>query len=67
MEKYQIVDFIAENGSTYKLEEYEIFFIRAKDEYIGDYLTNIINTSNCDVITQNELKNLEVFLCFYKK
>lgn len=62
--EFKYVDFIKQNGSNYKLEEDEIFFINSKDEDIGEYLDNIINTVNCNSITKEALKQIETLYFF---
>lgn len=64
--EFEYVDFIKQNGSNYKLEEDEIFFINSKDEDIGEYLDNMINTVNCNSITKEALKKIETLYFFNK-
>lgn len=65
-DKLKYVDFVEQNGSNYKLEEDEIFFIKSKDEDIGEYLDNMINTVNCNSITKEALKQIETLYFFNK-
>ncbi|STP12961.1 Uncharacterised protein [Helicobacter mustelae] len=66
-EKLEEVDFVEQGRGNYKLNENEIFFIKTKDEEIGDYLEYIKNTSACNSITKDNLRDLETLYVFDKR
>ncbi len=57
------VDFV-ENGSNYKLENDEIFFINTTNDDLGDYLNVMINTNQVNSITKNALKVITTLYVF---
>lgn len=63
LDKLKEVDFV-ENGSNYKLESDEIFFINTTNDDLGDYLNVMINTSQVNSITQNALKAIITLYVF---
>ncbi|MBX7490630.1 hypothetical protein [Helicobacter turcicus] len=66
LEGYDEIDFVEQGGGNYVLGENEIFFIKTKDEYIGEYLDRMKHTDNCNSITKNALKKVETLYVFEK-
>ncbi|TLD86569.1 hypothetical protein [Helicobacter sp. MIT 05-5294] len=64
LEGYNEIDFVKQGGGNYILGENEIFFIKTRNEEIGDYLEHIINTSACNFITKSTLKDLATIYVF---
>lgn len=66
LEEYNEIDFVEQGGGNYKLNDDEIFFIKTKDEDIGEYFDRMKQPSDCNFIAKNTLKKIETLYVFEK-